>query len=208
MKKIYLAFSILLIAGCAAHPPDEGDSGDFAYISAGIEERTNYSLRQTPESGQFEFPEWVTLDDGLSQDEAVALALWNNAQFQADLAALGFARADLLEANMLKNPVFSILFPVSPKLLETALDIPIDVLWQRPHRIAADTGCQVGCRGDILAEGYQSGTAGDPNAGRHFKGVWHRLFIDGRPLFHISEVIIKCLQRQFAQLFRSLKHQE
>ena len=135
--KIYIAFSILLIAGCAARAPDEGTSDDFSHISAGLKERTNYTPRQAHESGQFKFPEWVTLDDGLSQDEAIALALWNNAQFQADLAALGFARADLLEANMLSNPVFSILFPVSPKLLETALDIPIDVLWQRPHRVSA-----------------------------------------------------------------------
>jgi cobalt-zinc-cadmium efflux system outer membrane protein len=135
--KIHLAFSILLIAGCAASPPNGSASYNFSYISEGIEERTDYTLRQASEPGQFEFPEWVTLDDGLSQDEAVALALWNNAQFQSDLAALGFARADLLEANMLSNPIFSVLFPVSPKLLETALDIPIDTLWQRPHRVAA-----------------------------------------------------------------------
>lgn len=38
---------------------------------------------------------------------------------------------------MLANPVFSILFPIGPKLLETKLNLPIDVLWQRPHRIAA-----------------------------------------------------------------------
>ena len=133
--KICLALSILLISGCAA--PDEGASDNFSHISAGLKERTNYTLRQDYKSRQFEIPDWVTLDDGLSQDEAVALALWNNAQFQADLAALGFARADLLEANMLSNPIFSILFPISPKLLETELDIPIDVLWQRPHRIAA-----------------------------------------------------------------------
>ena len=133
--KICLALSILLISGCAA--PDEGASDNFSHISAGLKERTNYTLRQDYKSRQFEIPDWVTLDDGLSQDEAVALALWNNAQFQADLSALGFARADLLEANMLSNPIFSILFPISPKLLETELDIPIDVLWQRPHRIAA-----------------------------------------------------------------------
>jgi cobalt-zinc-cadmium efflux system outer membrane protein len=134
--KTYLAFSILLIAGCAT-PPNEVTSDNFSYISAGIEERTDYTLRQVSEPGQFDIPDWVTLDDGLSQDEAVALALWNNAQFQTDLAALGFARAELLEANMLSNPVFSVLFPISPKLLETALDIPIDALWQRPHRVAA-----------------------------------------------------------------------
>jgi cobalt-zinc-cadmium efflux system outer membrane protein len=136
VKIIYINMLVLLMAGCAAQSPNEDASGDFAYISAGLEERTNYSPRRTREPGKFELPEWVTLDDGLSQDEAVALALWNNARFQADLAALGFARADLLEANMLSNPVFSILFPVNPELLEATLDIPIDVLWQRPHRVA------------------------------------------------------------------------
>ena len=135
--KIYLALSILLIAGCTAPAPNEGTSDNLSYISTGLKERTNYTPRQDHESYQFKLPEWVTLDDGLSQDEAIALALWNNAQFQADLAALGFARADLLEAKMLSNPVFSVLFPVSPELLEAALDIPIDVLWQRPHRVAA-----------------------------------------------------------------------
>lgn len=135
--KINLAFSILLIAGCAAHPPNEGASDNFSHISEGIEERTDYALRQASKPGQFDIPEWVTLNDGLSQDEAVALALWNNAQLQVDLAALGFARADLLEANMLKNPVFSLLFPVNPELAEATLDIPIDALWQRPHRVAA-----------------------------------------------------------------------
>jgi len=123
---------ILLVGGCAAQSPY-----DRSYVSKGIKERTDYELGQVAEAGQFNFPQGVSLDDGLSQDEAVALALWNNAQFQADLATLGFARADLIEAGMLANPVFSLLFPVGPKLLEAKLNLPIDVLWQRPHRIAA-----------------------------------------------------------------------
>ena len=135
--KFYLAFSILLITGCSSQSPNESISHDRSYVSEGINERTDYKLGQVTDPGQFTLPEGISLDDGLSRDEAVAVALWNNAMFQADLAALGFARADLLEANMLSNPVFSILFPVSPKLLETALDIPIDALWQRPHRVAA-----------------------------------------------------------------------
>jgi cobalt-zinc-cadmium efflux system outer membrane protein len=38
---------------------------------------------------------------------------------------------------MLPNPVFSLLFPVGPKLLEASLDVPVEALWQRPRRIAA-----------------------------------------------------------------------
>jgi cobalt-zinc-cadmium efflux system outer membrane protein len=132
IRKIYISMLILVIGGCAVQFPY-----DRSYVSDGIEKRTDYELGQVAEPGQFNFPEGVSLDDGLSQDEAVALALWNNVQFQADLAALGFARADLVEASLLTNPVFSLLFPVGPKLLETKLNLPIDVLWQRPHRIAA-----------------------------------------------------------------------
>jgi cobalt-zinc-cadmium efflux system outer membrane protein len=130
--KIWIHLLILLIAGCTTQNPY-----NHSYISTGIKERTNYQLGQTAESGQLNLPEGISLDDGLTEDEAVAIALWNNAQFQADLTALGFARADLIEAQMLTNPVFSLLFPVGPKLLETKLNLPIDILWQRPHRIAA-----------------------------------------------------------------------
>lgn len=130
--KTNVGMLILLVAGCAVQSPY-----DRSYVSEGIKERTDYELGRVAEPGQFNVPEGVSLEDGLSQDEAVAVALWNNAQFQADLAALGFARADLIEADMLANPVFSLLFPVGPKLLETKLNLPIDVLWQRPHRIAA-----------------------------------------------------------------------
>lgn len=38
---------------------------------------------------------------------------------------------------MLPNPVFSLLFPVGPKQLEFTLSYAIDVLWQRPKRVAA-----------------------------------------------------------------------
>jgi cobalt-zinc-cadmium efflux system outer membrane protein len=77
------------------------------------------------------------VDDGLTPDEAVAMALWNNPDFQLQLANLGFARADLVEAGMLQNPVLSLLFPWGPKQLEATLRWPVELLWQRPRRVAA-----------------------------------------------------------------------
>jgi cobalt-zinc-cadmium efflux system outer membrane protein len=151
--KIYLAFLILLTAGCAAHDPNEGTSNNFSYISVSLKERTNYTPRQNQESTRFELPEGVTLNDGLSQDEAIAVALWNNAQFQADLTVLGFARADLIEAKMLANPIFSLLFPIGPKELETDLGIPIDILWQRTHRISAARLDARGLAEDLIENG-------------------------------------------------------
>lgn len=134
--KFRIHMLILLVAGCSYQSPNKRTSYDVSNISEGIQQRTDYTLRQASEPNQFNIPDWVTLDDGLSQDEAVALALWNNAQFRTDLTDLGFARADLLDAKMLKNPVFSLLFPVSPELAEGELEIPIDSMLQRPHRIA------------------------------------------------------------------------
>jgi cobalt-zinc-cadmium efflux system outer membrane protein len=81
----------------------------------------------------------VNLTDGLTQDEAVAIALWNNPDFQVQLANLGFARADLVEAGLLQNPVLSLLFPLGPKQLEATLRWPIELLWQRPRRVAGAT---------------------------------------------------------------------
>ena len=82
-------------------------------------------------------PPGVTFDDGLTQDEAVAVALWNNPDFQVQLANLGFARADLVEAGLLQNPVLSLLFPWGPKQLEATVRWPVELLWQRPRRMAA-----------------------------------------------------------------------
>jgi outer membrane protein, heavy metal efflux system len=64
------------------------------------------------------------VDDGLSRDEAVAIALWNNAAFQVSVSQLGFARADLADAGLISNPVLSLLFPWGPKQLEWTLRWP------------------------------------------------------------------------------------
>lgn len=80
-------------------------------------------------------PDDVDLADGLSEDEAVTLALWNNARFRELLADLGLTRADLIEARQLSNPEFSTMFPVGVKQLEFALTAPLEALWLRPRRI-------------------------------------------------------------------------
>jgi len=132
IRKSSVALLIVLVAGCGVE-----FSHDRPYVADGIEDRTGHGLGPAAKPGEFSLPPDVCVEDGLSDDEAVALALWNNAQFQADLASLGFARADLIEANMLPNPIFSLLFPVGPKLLEMKLNLPAEVLWQRPRRVAA-----------------------------------------------------------------------
>jgi cobalt-zinc-cadmium efflux system outer membrane protein len=79
----------------------------------------------------------VSLDDGVTESEAVATALWNSPSFRATLADLGVARAELIDAGLLRNPILSLLFPVGPKQLEWTLQFPIEAFWQRPRRVAA-----------------------------------------------------------------------
>ena len=122
----------MLLAGCAVHSVH-----NESYVSDAISNRSGHELKSEVEEGVFRLPENIALDDGLTEDEAVAIALWNNAQFQADLVQLGFARADLIEAGMLRNPVLSLLFPLGPKQFEATLSLPIEFFWQRPKRVAA-----------------------------------------------------------------------
>ncbi|KAA0231026.1 TolC family protein [candidate division KSB1 bacterium] len=132
MFRVFAFLAILIFAGCAARSPYNRD-----YVSTSIAQHTGHPLITEQQTGEWHLPPGIVLADGLTQDEAVALALWHNAQFQADLTELGFARADLIEAGLLRNPMLSLLFPVGPKQLEATLTLPIEVLWQRPKRMAA-----------------------------------------------------------------------
>ena len=120
---------LLSLAGCATVS---------SQAVSRLQERTGVPERTDAGAGTA-IPPGVTLDDGITPDEAVAVALWNNADFRVQLAQLGFARADLLEAGLLRNPVLSLLFPWGPKQLEATLRWPIEALWERPRRVAAAT---------------------------------------------------------------------
>ncbi|MBN1559691.1 TolC family protein [candidate division KSB1 bacterium] len=119
----------LLFLGCAAHSPF-----DRNYVSDSIQSRAGFELVSVADSSLL--PPDVDLSDGVSEDEAIALALWNNPQFLSDLTELGYARADLIQAGMLLNPALSYLFPIGPKQMEYSIGLPIEFFWQRPSRVA------------------------------------------------------------------------
>ena len=115
---------------CAA----TGRAPDRSTVDAAIRSRGLSGIRV---EGTAPLPPDTSIDDGLTSQEAVAIALWNSPSFQATLANLGIARADLVEAGLLRNPIFSLLFPWGPKQLEWTLQFPFEALWQRPRRVAA-----------------------------------------------------------------------
>lgn len=136
MKPPWTWFALLLslagfgLAGCVS--PRE----DLGRVSADLEQRTGHTVTNA-KPGTVSMPAGVLMEDGLSEDEAVTLALWNNALFQETLADLGLSRADLVQAGVLPNPTFSMLIPVGAKPLELTAKYPLDILWLRPRRVAA-----------------------------------------------------------------------
>lgn len=127
---ILLGVAVTTLACASTRPPVEATVPDRILSATGAATRITAS-------SPAELPPTVITHDGLSSDEAVATALWNNAAFQVTLSQLGFARADLVDAGMLTNPVLSLLFPLGPKQFEATLRWPIEVLWERPKRRAA-----------------------------------------------------------------------
>ena len=113
---------------------------DRPQVSRDVEQRVGRGLapgRAATRDPKPELPPGVTLEGAVSEADAVAVALWNNAALEAALGRLGVAKADLHEAGLLRNPNLSMLLPVGPKPFELALAAPIEALWQRPRRVAA-----------------------------------------------------------------------
>ncbi len=80
-------------------------------------------------------PPGVFLEDGLSEDEAVQVALSNNSAVQATLAQLGMAHGDAVQASLLMNPQFLVYFPTGTKEGQYALSAPIASYLLRPTRV-------------------------------------------------------------------------
>lgn len=80
-------------------------------------------------------PAEVLLDDGISEDEAVHVALSNNAAFQQSLTQLGISTAQLLDAGLISDPQFTLFFPLGPKQLEFTAFQAVDLLWLQPIRV-------------------------------------------------------------------------
>jgi cobalt-zinc-cadmium efflux system outer membrane protein len=120
-----------LTAGCAARSSHGRGVGDDP-----LGARAGQASR-TPLAAGPELPEGVSLSDGLSEDEAVAVALWRSAGLEAALAELGLAKGDLVQAGLLRNPVFSILLPLGPRQLEFTASWPIEAVRRATRRAGA-----------------------------------------------------------------------
>tara|TARA_R110002073_G_scaffold175107_1_gene332333 strand:+ start:334 stop:1662 length:1329 start_codon:yes stop_codon:yes gene_type:complete len=130
MSKPALALMAVL-AACGTNSEHLGNS----QVSRMLEERTGHKLGPTTAAGTTSIPETVTLDDGVTIDEAIAIALWNNPSFLTALSELGLRRADVVQAGLLQNPQFNLLFPVAAKEVASTVVAPLEDLWLRGKRI-------------------------------------------------------------------------
>src|SRR5262245_13578904 len=115
MKWLAMIFLLILApaGGLAQAKTRPGD------ISREVEARTGHKINTASKAPGWALPEGVSADDGLTEDEAVAIALWNNPALQAELTALGLARADLIQAGQLTNPLLTLMFPFSTCILDS-----------------------------------------------------------------------------------------
>ena len=105
-RYVYAAACVVLLSGCATVNEPER----FEELRAGVNERTGYEIAwagvTAPEQALAEAVA-AMFADGLTADEAAQIALLNNPRLQALYANYGIAVAELVQAGLLENPVFS-----------------------------------------------------------------------------------------------------
>jgi cobalt-zinc-cadmium efflux system outer membrane protein len=125
VKTIVVGAGIAGFAGCAGAPKDAG-FGDVQHL---VSDRTGQIVRwdrQSVEDKEVGQAVRKILAGELTVDKAVQVALLNNHHLQATFEDLGVAQADLVQAGLLKNPVFDlgVRFPTTPRS-RTYVDVSV-----------------------------------------------------------------------------------
>lgn len=143
---IITALHCALTAGCSSVPC----GCDRDCLAEDLAVRTDHTLGPAACSGQIVLPNGAVVEDGLLEDEAVLIALWNNAAFQELLTEVGIAQGDLVQAGLLPNPEVVYFFPVTDKPYKYALDCRSKPSGsgrfasppRKPSRIASANACR------------------------------------------------------------------
>jgi outer membrane protein, heavy metal efflux system len=125
---IFIIVSLLSVASFAQ---------DRAVASKELASRTGHELKPVLSKDIPLFPPGISFSGAITEEDAAAIALWNNASLEVAVASLGLARADVIDARLLRNFSLQTLLPIGPKPFEFALQAPVEILWQRPRRVAA-----------------------------------------------------------------------
>lgn len=133
---IFLSFAAVLLTSCVSVPRDAGTND----VQQAIAKRGGPAVEWNAQPATADHERVAAmLADELTADEAVAIAMLNSPRLQVTLAELGIARADLIEASTITNPVFEfeIRFPGDPyRPYELRLAQSLIELIQLPRRRA------------------------------------------------------------------------
>lgn len=107
MRVFSLAIAALLpiLGACATLSAERVQDEAAGEVSTRIGQPVDWNAG-SPDDRQVREAVQRLLADELTLDEAIAIALVNNRELRAALARTGIARADLLQAGLLKNPSF------------------------------------------------------------------------------------------------------
>jgi len=133
----FLGAGVLWGAGCASVDA----RADYEEAQREIRATTGAEVVHDPDEPVLTDTELAAmLADGLGLEEATRLALLNNRRLQAGFLELGVARADYVQAGLLRNPSLSLafLFPDSGGRVRWTADLvgSVTELWQIPARQA------------------------------------------------------------------------
>ena len=165
VRGAWIAAVALLAAGCASVPRDAG----ISEVRKAVEERSGQTIAWSPER-PVEPPSderlRPLLQGDLTVDRAVEIALANNRDLLATLEELGVARADLIAASTIRNPVFDgeVRFPGDPKnpfeigITQTLVDL-FQLRRRRALGQAAFEAARLRVTGSVL--GFAAGVRAD-----------------------------------------------
>src|SRR5438874_4262464 len=106
LRKLFLFSGTVALAGCAHVDPNPA----FRELAKTVHLRTGKRVqwnRGTAQDAEAQAAVASILRHPLTADSAVQVALLNNRNLQATYEELGIAQADLVEAGLLRNPIFT-----------------------------------------------------------------------------------------------------
>ncbi len=107
-RRFLICASVAALAGCAGPARN-----DFESVQQSVQSRGGYRVEWNQSSeadAKADLAVADLLSRPLSRESAVQIALLNNPNLQATFEDIGVAQADLVQAGLLKNPVFDIDF--------------------------------------------------------------------------------------------------
>jgi cobalt-zinc-cadmium efflux system outer membrane protein len=129
LRNLHRRWTILLCATLSLAAAAGSRAQSISALQSGIQQRTGHQVQWRKDTATDDLVSRAVqslLHRALTADSAVQIALLNNRELQAAFERIGIANADLIEAGLLKNPVFEA-SPRFPDRPPSAADVEFSV---------------------------------------------------------------------------------